>query len=243
MSFTHSFRATFPPARFDAVPWTRVRIEESADGLTGWTQIDEQALTPDPTPATPNAVNVTVTTAQFAAAWFRFRFDVTPSSPSTYTAAIRSPEVTLSVTWAPSTSDVAALMFSRVTGEYAEQLAEFTDSTRPTLGQVAGMIDAAVGQVASSVGITVDAQLVPSARFLATLYTALLLEPSYWQEQQQPDKAAWEQWHTLYDDGLKALLRAIEEVGAGDELGPSDDELKPIWAFPVAPLRRPNIDL
>ena len=88
--FTHSFRDTFPPARFDATPWTRILVEESADGTGGWTQIADQAIAVDGTPESPDPVDVTVT-ATLERGWFRFRFKDAAAALSPYTAAIASP--------------------------------------------------------------------------------------------------------------------------------------------------------
>lgn len=89
--FTHSFRDTYPPARFDALPWTRVLVEQSADGLTAWTQISDQAIATDATPDSPNAIDITVATATLERAWFRFRFEDAAAALSPYTTATLSP--------------------------------------------------------------------------------------------------------------------------------------------------------
>jgi hypothetical protein len=136
----------------------------------------------------------------------------------------------------PTPADVAALMFARVTGEYAGVIENFATDTRPTLAQVEWFITAATATVTPRLGFTLDERFYGSARFMTTLYTALLLEPGYWPEQQRPDKSAWEQWKLLYDEGMPTLITAIEEAGAGEEVGPDDDRLVPIWAFPVAPI-------
>jgi hypothetical protein len=88
--FTHSFRDTYPPARFDNVPWTRVLVEQSADGATAWTQIDDQAIAVDATPDSPNPIDLTVT-GTLERAWFRFRFRDAAGTLSAYTAAVLSP--------------------------------------------------------------------------------------------------------------------------------------------------------
>ena len=90
MAFTHSFRNTFPPARFDATPWTRILVEESANGATGWTQIADQAIAVDATPDSPDPVDVTVTSS-LERGWFRFRFKDAAAALSPYTAPVASP--------------------------------------------------------------------------------------------------------------------------------------------------------
>lgn len=236
-TYTHPPFTLTPQGRTDGVPWTVVRVEESVMQAGPYTEIAELAITPDPTPETPNVVSVTVTTATLQSGWFRFQWDVAAGNPSLFTDPILSPGGA-GEGWAPSASDVAALMFGRVTGEYASTIANFTASTRPTLDQVTLMLGLAVDHLTPRVGFDLDVRFTPNARYLATLYTALLLEPGYWSEQQRPDKSAWEQWKILYDDGLEGLLRAIAEAGAGEEVGPVDDEIggrRPWWWFPSAP--------
>lgn len=68
MSQTISFTDYKPPPRYDSLPWTDVRIEESdTDTITGstvWTQIDSQALAPlDTDPALPEARDITTSLA------------------------------------------------------------------------------------------------------------------------------------------------------------------------------------
>jgi len=69
MSQTISFPNYTPPARFDDLPWTDVRIEESdtsafPSDTTTWTQIDSQALSPlDTDPASPILRDITTSLA------------------------------------------------------------------------------------------------------------------------------------------------------------------------------------
>jgi hypothetical protein len=88
--FSHSFEGTFPPPRFDDVPYTRVLIEQSADGATAWTEIDDQAIAADPTPESPDPVDITVDT-DLERAWFRFRFQTAAGAFSRYSTAVLSP--------------------------------------------------------------------------------------------------------------------------------------------------------
>lgn len=149
-------------------------------------------------------------------------------------AAASAPADTGLPAWAPTPDDVATLMFSRVKGEY-DVLAEFTTDTRPTYNQVQGAIVDAVALVQTRIGFTLDERFNPSAKIHAKLMTALLLEPSFWSDEARPDKSAWEQWQKLYDDGIKGLIEAIRETGAGGDPGPADDAPMPVYSFPCAP--------
>jgi len=63
-----------PPARFDAKPWTGVNIEESADGSTGWTQIDHVTLAPDADPENPELRSFTTEKGTALGYWYRVIF-------------------------------------------------------------------------------------------------------------------------------------------------------------------------
>jgi hypothetical protein len=80
MSQVVSFEDYTPPARFDAVPWSEVRIEQSdtstLSDATVWTQIDVIALSPlDVDPANPQTRNFTTDQASDTPdLWYRVIF-------------------------------------------------------------------------------------------------------------------------------------------------------------------------
>jgi hypothetical protein len=133
----------------------------------------------------------------------------------------------------PTVADVGALMFARAHGEYTT-LETFTADTKPTAGQVTAMIDRAADLVSAQIGVTVHEELRPAAKTLVTLMAALLIEPGHFPEQARPERSAWEQWRELYQDGIKALVEAIQEKGAGGDAGPADDAAGAAWSFPAA---------
>lgn len=123
MPFVHSFDDVTPPARFDSVPWTRVRVEESATESGTFTEIAALAVANDPTPETPNPIDVTVATATLERAWFRFRFDTGASSAtSPYTAPVFSPSSEDVATFA-STSDITTRLDRTLTAGQQAQVA------------------------------------------------------------------------------------------------------------------------
>lgn len=91
MAFAHSFNDVYPPARFDGVAWTRVRVQESAASTGPWTQIADQAIAIDATPETPNPLDITVTTATLERGYFRFQFVDAATNTSPFTDAVFSP--------------------------------------------------------------------------------------------------------------------------------------------------------
>lgn len=91
MSFVHSFTDVTPPARYDATTWTVARIEEAATIGGVYTQIDARPLPADPTPETPNPVDLTTSLATLAAGYYRFRFADAALNLSPYTESVYSP--------------------------------------------------------------------------------------------------------------------------------------------------------
>ena len=80
-----------PPARFDAIPWTAVQIEESADGTTAWTQIDYITLTPlDTDPSVPMLRSFTTENGTAPDLWYRVLFQDATSDVSQATTPIQN---------------------------------------------------------------------------------------------------------------------------------------------------------
>lgn len=76
MSFVVSFHDFTPTARYDAQPWTEIRVEEGADATVGpWTVIDTIAISPvDPDPSQPASRSFTTENGTAADLWYRITF-------------------------------------------------------------------------------------------------------------------------------------------------------------------------
>lgn len=70
MAYVRSFTGYAPPPRYDSVPFSSARIQESADKET-WNTVETVALTVDPDPAVPAARNLTTDQAALESAWYR----------------------------------------------------------------------------------------------------------------------------------------------------------------------------
>lgn len=98
MSQIISFEDYTPSARFDAIPWSEVRIDESdTDTLsdeTVWTQIDVVALSPlDGDPTSPATRNFTTDQASDAAdLWYRVTFADANGNTSLTSAPVQNLE-------------------------------------------------------------------------------------------------------------------------------------------------------
>lgn len=246
MAYTHSFQGTTPPPRFDDIPWTRVLIEESLTGADGtWLQIDDQEIPVDATPESADPVSITTTQATLASAFFRFRFDVDPSNPSTPSPAVMSP----APAYAPTVAQVAAILRARTRGianrdaAIAGEQGTFTTTTRPTYAQVQELIDIAVGDLASMMrGRTpCTVRLEQSAGAAAAYRAAQLVEVGYYPEQTEgsgrgDSGTAFSALGTLWKDSAAAVVEAVTlqcPIVPGTPGGPTAGDGIPIGRTPV----------
>lgn len=136
-------------------------------------------------------------------------------------------------TWRPTSDEVARLLRARTKDSTGSELGEWTTDTRPTLEEVEGLIDEAVGIVASSTGVEIAEPCANGAQRLAALLTAALIELSYFPEQVRADRSAYPEYKRLYDDGMVKLGDCIA-AGGGDgsaEIG----EGYTYYSLPVVP--------
>jgi hypothetical protein len=135
--------------------------------------------------------------------------------------------------WAPSPSDVGAVLRSRTKDTNGNELGTFTSDTRPTDSGVNDLIETAVADLASDVG-TVPDELQDAARRLAAIGAAILVEQSYFQEQINTDRSPYRELVEWYDKRFARLKKQIEDVNAGGDVGGADsaENLLPVYAFP-----------
>jgi hypothetical protein len=114
-------------------------------------------------------------------------------------------EEAFAVSYAPQVEDVAALLPRRTIDGSSNQIGSFTDDTSVTDVQVAAIIDQAVQAVGTRLPTILDARNTSTARWLTTLYAAMLVELTYFPEQ-IPDQSPFEQYKSLYDDGIQTLI-------------------------------------
>ena len=76
-----SFIRFLPPARFDALPWTEARIEESGEEEGTYTQIDTYALIPvDADPTDPAYRSFTTELGTADDYWYRISSPMPPAT-------------------------------------------------------------------------------------------------------------------------------------------------------------------
>ena len=144
----------------------------------------------------------------------------------------------LEVDWRPTLVEVGALLRSRTRGgvnEGGKELGTFTAETTPTADEVESLISYATSSVASRIGLSPCTKALTSrARGMAALYTAMLVELSYFPEQVGSDRSPYEKYKELYDEGMEALTEAISEDcdGGGDGLSVGGAGPMPSSNFP-----------
>ncbi len=86
-----TFQRFRPPARYDLIPWTEARIEESDTETGTFTQIDVVALTPaDADPSGPDARSFTTENGTASDQWYRVIFADGSGDVSQATAPIQN---------------------------------------------------------------------------------------------------------------------------------------------------------
>jgi hypothetical protein len=146
--------------------------------------------------------------------------------------------------WAlPTVDEVGALLRARTQDDNDQELGTFTDVTRPTaveaermIRQAANVVYGATGSPDALVCDTAD-QLKEQIGYWISLLAAMLIELSYFPEQIEAERSAFEHYKTLWDDevsGFAGLVEAAAECRAGEVVPDDDNGYKSAsWAFPV----------
>ena len=140
----------------------------------------------------------------------------------------------------PSPTDVAALLRARTQDDQDVEVGDWTDTTRPTVDQVIDLIARAAALVSMRTG-ALDAlpcanadSIREATGYAISIQTAMLIELSYYPEQVDTPRSAYEHYRDLYAQTLDELLRGIEScwaAGAGGEPQPEGVPESPSWFF------------
>lgn len=146
----------------------------------------------------------------------------------------------------PSVDDVGAILRARTQDDDDVEVGTFTPDTRPTDAEVTRLIKMAAGVVYGATGPMDDETLIcgsaddlrEGAKWWISMLAAMLVELSYFPEQIDEDRSAYEHYKALWDDdmmGFGVFRSAVIECG-GTGPGPDDaggGSQTPSWAFPV----------
>lgn len=155
------------------------------------------------------------------------------------------------VTWPATPDDVAVLLRARTQDSTDKELGEWTDDTRPTLGEVERLLAMAQATILGQTGpLTPEVLVCSSADDIMTqaattvaLLAAMLVELSYFPEQVQSSRSAYDQYRELFwgPDGKSGLIgdlvEAVRECVTGGAVEPDsggvEGSTEPHYAFPV----------
>lgn len=144
--------------------------------------------------------------------------------------------------WAPTTSDVGALLRARTKDRSGNELGDFTANTRPTGVQVEALIEQATSDIDEALSVLgpIPENLYGLARRVAGLGTALGVELGYFPEQVGTGRSPYAQIKDMYDDRLKVLRSSIEAAGGDVPGDATSGPPAPVWTFPDSPGRTVN---
>ena len=118
---------------------------------------------------------------------------------------------------APSVEDVAILVRTRTYTEGVLEHADFTDDTRPPADEVQRLIDQATPTVLTQLRPTFPPSVYGDIGHMIALYTAILIEGSFFREQINESQVAL--YRDLFTTGLAGLNESIDNellmVGGG----------------------------
>jgi hypothetical protein len=161
-----------PPPRYDNLPFTHLRIEESVDKLVPWTQIDELPLIPvDLDPSQPQLRSFTTEKGTALGYWYRITFQDATGDESPPTIPIQN----------TGASTVGQDLY----GTTAE-LGRILKITRPTPAQLTAM-DRVLAAASGEVNAEID-RVDALAGWQIQLATEVTLERAveHWQQQEVP---------------------------------------------------------
>ena len=222
MSIVHTLTGAQAPVRADTEVWTSVRIEQSLDKVDIDT-VGVQALDPIETDPQEPVPNRTITfESEFASAFFRLVWLDADGDESVPTAWVQD-DAEGSLEWMPTPEEVAPLLRARLRTPGGQEAPTWADdgSTRPSRQQVLEIIQSAAEDIVAQVG-TVPARLAKTARSVAALGAAMLIELSFYPEQIATERSPYEEYSKLYDRRMAALVEAAAEVAATGDIVPGD---------------------
>lgn len=219
MTYVRTLEGFAPPPRYDVAddPFTKAIIQESAARDGEYTTIETFELEPvDADPASPTIRDFTTELATIDPGWYRIVWEDASGSTS-----IGTPHYSRSLPiWAPSVAEVAALIRARTKMAGDIEVGTFNEDTRPTGREVERLIAQASRRVSTAVGTEpCSDELRADAGAATAVYTAMLIEQSYWPEQTTASGSSFKSLEALWKAQIDTLTEAVGEQCGGGESG------------------------
>jgi hypothetical protein len=226
-----SFKDFEPTPRYDGIPWTKVLIDESENGVDGWTLIDTIVLNPvDADPAHPQARSFTTEEATLINGWYRVTFGDATNDRLQPTAPLHNIQFS-NVALLPTLVELGSdLLRTRTKDSVGNELGTFTPDTRPTDVQARTSIQKAARDVLAETGTDIPDSQVEYVRNLIAIKAAMYIELSYYPEQVASNRSPYSQYNDMFKSQLASVLLSLEAQEAGDTGTPSHNV--PAFSFP-----------
>jgi len=188
---TEAIVSPYQDATLDGVTWT-VTLDpllNPGDFLLYW-------MTPDSPPTYREPIPITAVAASTVTS------GVVPDFPP-----VDIPSIT------PSVQDVADLDRTRAINDAGDEVTIFDSTTRPSDQDVTRLIAQAVPAVIGQMpyGYAFPTEYYDEVKHLCTLYTAILIEGSFFREQMAAE-GAMANWRILFNNGLASINGSIENT-------------------------------
>lgn len=145
--------------------------------------------------------------------------DLTPVEYAARIAEVAFPQVDVPAV-TPTPTEVATLMQSKLVSAGGGPLSDFTDTSRPSTAQAAGLIGSAVVLVLSSVPVDLPEYVHGRVKEAVKYQAAILIERSFFEDGGQGAQSNVPAWTAILrgGDGKGGLIGAIERA-VGDASG------------------------
>lgn len=219
------------PVRYDDTPWTQLQAEEAPAQTGGWAVLGTTVISPvDTDPSDPETRELEIRGATLPAGWYRLTFSDAAGAQQVQPPVFNAANIT------PTLEQVADLLATYLKDDVGE-VATFTASTRPTADQVRRYIGHGLRRVRSKLGPIYRAagdyaELADDATHAVALYAAAMAVLARTPEQQAGNDSHYANLKGLFDEAMTDLDKAAEEIGSGEEIGPTDDRAAAIGSFP-----------
>lgn len=135
--------------------------------------------------------------------------------------------------WTPSVAQVGAILRARTKDRNGTEIGTFDQNTRPTGVQAQEQIDIALGKVSPFYSEELPDSLAAPSKRLVALYTAGLIELSYFPEQVATGRSPYTQLKALYDEARAEWEEAYSKSDDTPEQGDIGGYDLAMFTFPV----------
>jgi hypothetical protein len=212
-TYVVSFTDVIPPIRYDNVAWTTVQIQQATALAGPWVLIDTQTIPASADPTNPDALNLTTSLATTQEGFFALTLiDTNGASSQPIVQVMNQPSEIR-----PTVAELGAFMRARTVaaGSGGEEQGTFNGSTRPTAVEADGSINSAVSAVLMQTGEEIPDHLIAQAKFAVLLYSAMLVELTFYRNEVNRDQSSYAQYEELFNRTITALCSAIADEGPG----------------------------